>query len=54
MHIKRHRTAVIGGKLLKLIEYNQSRKKKLRIFLTGDAYAPYAPYWATPLDIVHN
>jgi len=47
IHIKRRRTPVVEEKLFKIIE--KSRKKKVRIFLTGCVYAPYAPYLATPL-----
>jgi len=50
VHIKRHRTPLVEGKLLKIID--KSRKKTLHIFLTWDAYAPYAPCMATPLLLV--
>jgi len=35
---------------LAAIRIEKSRTKKLRIFLTGGAYAPYAPCMATPLS----
>ena len=41
-----HRTPVVEVKLFKITE--KSRKKNLRIFLTGGAYAPYAPSVHSP------
>jgi len=49
MHITHRRTPVVEGKLLKIIE--KSRKKKLRIFLTGGAHRHLTRlvWLATPL-----
>jgi len=49
-NIKCSRTPAVEGKVFKIIQ--KSRKEDLRIFLTGGAYAPYAPCLITALPSI--